>query len=121
MRNCAAFGLAALLSACGPLLLAGAAVGGYVWSQGALSRTYPVSVAAAHHASEEALGSLGIEILASSHDDLGGKIDARRANGEDVDIRIHRRDETTEVRVRVGVVGSREKAQEIHEAIARRL
>lgn len=120
-RHAAAAAAVLWLSGCGPLLVAGAAVGGYVWSQGALSRTYRASVPAVHAATEAALRSLGITILNSEHDSLGGKIDAKRAGGEDVDIRIHRRDRVTEVKVRVGIVGDRAKAQEIHEAIARHL
>lgn len=116
LMSLAAVGLF-FLTACGPVAVAGAAAGGYVWNNNSLQRTYNVSVDRAHSATVSALRDMRMTIRNDEVVATGGKIDATSADNKDVDIRIHPDDGQTRINIRYGVIGDKDLARMVHEKI----
>lgn len=101
---------------------AGLGVGTYAWIQGELKRTYPSTFDAVWTASNDALQALEMPVVSQQRDALKGTILAKRADGSDVRVEIkYLTDKTTEVGVRVGLIGDRPASTRIHETIQTRL
>jgi hypothetical protein len=61
-------------------------------------------------------------VVSQQRDALKGTIMAKRADGSDVRVQVkYLTDRTTEVSVRVGLLGDRDASTRIHEAIQARL
>lgn len=101
---------------------AGLGVGTYAWIQGELKRTYPSTFDSVWTASNDALQSLEMPVVSQQRDALKGTIMAKRADGSDVRVDIkYLTEKTTEVGVRVGLLGDRAASTRIHETIQTRL
>ena len=110
------------LSGCVFLLGAGAGVGSYSFVKGNLTKTYPVKINKAYHASIRALKSLEMKVTEKNKDAFAGKITALRGNGTKVVIRIKTEDTgVTRISVRVGLVGNKSVSEKIQARIAKYL
>lgn len=106
------------------LLATGAGVGAgtYAWIRGELKRTYPTTYDTVWNAARDALQSLEMPVVSQQRDALKGTIMAKRADGSDVIVGVKSLgDKTTEVGIRVGLLGDRDASTRIHEAIRTRL
>jgi hypothetical protein len=101
---------------------AGLGVGTYAWIKGELKRTYPANFDAVWKASGDALQALEMPAVSQQRDALKGTVLAKRADGSDVRVEIkYLTDKTTEVGIRVGLLGDRSASTRIHESIQSRL
>jgi hypothetical protein len=101
---------------------AGLGVGTYAWIQGELKRTYPSNFDAVWIAANDALQALEMPAVSQQRDALKGTVMGKRADGSDVRVEIkYLTDKTTEVGVRVGLIGDRAASTRVHEAIQTRL
>ncbi len=112
-----------LLSGCVALVVGAAAgVGGYAYVKGELVRVYDVPYEKAWTASLDTLKSLDMTIVDESRDKLKGIISAKRADDASIKVTVESLSEqSTRVKVRVGVFGDRSASERIHEEIAARL
>jgi hypothetical protein len=89
-------------------LAAGAAagVGTYAYTQGEMNTTFEAPLDRAWEATQAAMNDLQFPIAERSKDALNAELRANQADGTPVRIRLNRAtDNTTEVRVRVGMFG----------------
>ncbi len=126
MRRISVVLLVALLSTgCALAVLAtgaGLGVGTYAWYKGELKRTYPATYDAVWIAANDSLHSLEMSVVGENRDALKGTIMAKRANGSDVRVDVkYLTESTTEVAIRVGLIGDRPVSTRIHETIQTRL
>lgn len=130
MRKLFQFGLGFLavvlsvgLAGCVPLVIGAAAgVGGYAWVQGELVQPINASAEKLHRAASRAMRDLKLAVYEDKGDRLAGKIVAKFADGTDVNIHIEAKTEyKSEIKIRVGVLGDKEKSEMIFSAIKRRL
>ena len=106
-------------------LVAGAAAGagGYVYVRGEGKQNFPHDVETVFNASVITLEKdMQISIWSKAHDMTVGTIDATRADGNKVKIRLKSTGEgVTEVRVRVGTIGDKDWTQLFFEKLKARL
>ena len=126
MRRISVLFLAALLfTGCAAAILAtgaGLGVGTYAWIKGELKRTYPATYDAVWIAAHDSLQSLEMPVVGEQRDALKGTIMAKRANGADVRVDVkYLTETTTQVAIRVGLIGDRPVSTRIHETIQTRL
>jgi hypothetical protein len=98
---------------------AGAGVGTYSYIEGNLKRDYIGPPQKVWDSTLAALEELGVASNVKERDYFGGLIKAIMHDGTEVNIKLTRlTDNSTEVAVRVGVFGDREKSELIHDKIA---
>ena len=112
------------LSACSKKWIAiGAAAaavgtGAYYYIKGDLKRDYEAPMDKTWDATVKALEALQINVESKQHDALTGVIKGKLADGKSFTVNLKRLGDTlTEVGVRIGTFGDREKAEAIHEKI----
>lgn len=127
MRRALLLLLCASLSLQGCLLLAagtgaGAGAGTLAYIRGELHTTYAAPLDRAWDAALGALQDLAIPVKTSKKDQLGGTIEATRADGTAVRIVLESAGPgTTTVKIRVGTFGDEEASKAIQRRIAERL
>jgi len=111
------------LAGCPAIVAGGAAgAGGYAWYKGEMVRTHDKSVKRCYTASIKALKKLGMPVNNKSKDALGAVIESKLSDGKQVRISIKRiADKSTEIAIRVGPVGDREKSDYIMKTIEKLL
>lgn len=104
-----------LLTGCAALLVGAAAgAGGVAYVQGELKVTESVSLAVAQRAAEKALTDLKLGIQKRQADGLSGVLEARTAGDQKVTVKTKRiADKSTEIGIRVGVLGDEAKSRQI--------
>ena len=103
-------GVSLLASGCVGLVVAGAAgAAGLVYVGGEGKTTFPHDVDTVFNAALPALEQdMMVEVLDNAYDLTSGRIDAVRADGNKVKVRLYLKEtDLTEVRVRVGTVGDK--------------
>ena len=101
---------------------AGAGVGTYSYIEGILEMEYAAPVSQVWEATLEALDQLKVEPTLTRNDAFGGRIEGQLSDGKSVTIKLNRKAvEITEVSVKIGTFGNRERSQLIQETIAARL
>lgn len=116
--------LSTALMTSGCFLLVGAAVGagGYAWVKGELEKTYEVPAERLHSATTRALRDLKLVVSENVGDRISAKIRAQFADGADVAIHIEAKTErASTVKIRVGILGDKEKSEMIIRTIENRL
>ena len=117
--------LGIMVSGCTAAVLAtgaGIGAGTYAWMQGELKRTYPATFDRVWNAANDSLQALEMPVVSQQRDALKGTIMAKRADGSDVRVEIkYLTEKTTEVGVRVGLLGDRSASTRIHETIQNRI
>jgi hypothetical protein len=114
--------LAALLAGCAPLVFfgAGAAAGlaGYKFYEGSLTVTYRAPYIKTWDATLAALKEMKLPIEKADHDQISGKIVARRADGKAVTVSLEYKSSTdTKVSIRVGELGDQRASEVIERKI----
>jgi len=112
--------LAILLSgtSCFWLVVGGAGAGTYRYIKGDLTRNYAVDLDRAFDASRQAMKSLSISLTDQQKDSLGAVLKGERSDGSSVKIVLEpAAGNSTTITVRVGVMGNRRMAGEVHEKI----
>jgi hypothetical protein len=95
-----------------------AALGGYKWVEGRLSRDYPFAYSKSWDIVNRALANLGISVSDSIDEGRKGRIEAVRRDGTKVTLIL--KDQgigITNIIVVVGVFSDRESAEKIHDEI----
>ncbi len=110
-------------SGCVPLVLGAAAgVGGYAWIQGELTNDLNVSAEKLHRAASRACRDLKLAVYKDVGDRLNARINAKFVDGADVKIAIEAKTEqVANIKIRVGLLGDKEKSEIILRAIQKRL
>ncbi len=114
---------ASLMSGCAAVVAGAAAgVGTYAYVTGELKSTLDAPMAATAKATRGGLEDLQFFAVEEKHDAMVGEAKAKMADDTRVTVSLKRvTDSTTEVRIRVGVMGSEKKSLEILDAIKKRL
>lgn len=104
-----------LFSGCAALLVGAAAgAGGAAYVQGELKMTEAVALDAAQRAAEQAMKDLKLAVIKRQQDGLSGVIEGRTAADQKVTIKTKRLTvKSTEVRVRVGLLGDETMSRQI--------
>lgn len=98
---------------------AGVGIGTYRFIEGRLSRDYPLAYASAWAATTKALENLQISTSNSMDEGISGQIEAVRRDGKKVVINLDDKGQgVTSISIRVGMVGDRDSAEQIHNEIA---
>lgn len=115
----------ALVSGCTLFLVgagAGGGVGTYAYVKGELSREYQANLDRTWAATLQALKALELKVAETSKDELGGTIEARRADGEKIRVTLEPKGTaSTLVKIRIGTFGDREASERIGNQIAKQL
>lgn len=99
---------------------AGVGIGAYKFIEGRLEREYPLSYSRAWNATNAALENLQISVSNSTRGETKGDIDAVRKDGKRVLVSLEDRGQgVTTISVRVGLIGDRGLAEQVHDEIAR--
>ena len=107
---------------CALLVGAGAGVGTYAYIEGKLKRTYESPLSKVWEASLAAVKDLKLTTKSKQRDALDGVIKGEMADGKSFEITLKKISEkSTEVGIRIGVFGNRQKSEVIHEQIAAEL
>ncbi|MCB9772350.1 MAG: DUF3568 family protein [Candidatus Omnitrophica bacterium] len=108
---------------CIPLVVGAAAgVGGYAWVQGELANDVSVSNEKLHRAVIRAVRDLKLAVYEDKSDRLSSKVFAKFADGTDVHINtVAKTERVATVKIRVGLLGDKEKSEMIFAAIQKRL
>lgn len=116
------------LSACSRkwVVLGGAAaavgVGTYAYIKGDLKRNYEAPIDKAWEATVKAVEELKMPIESKQHDAFSGIIKGKMADGKSFAINLKRLGETsTEIGIRIGTFGDRQKSEAIHDKILSKL
>jgi len=92
--------------------------GAYYYVKGDLKRNYEAPMDKTWDATVKALEALQINVESKQHDALTGVIKGKLADGKSFTVNLKRLGDTlTEVAIRIGIFGDREKAEAIHEKI----
>ena len=104
-----------LLTGCAALLVGAAAgAGGVAYVQGELKVTESVSLVVAQRAAEKALTDLKLGVQKRQADGLSGVLEARTSGDQKVTVKTKRiADKSTEIGIRVGVLGDEAKSRQI--------
>lgn len=110
-------------SGCVPLVIGAAAgVGGYAWVKGELVHDVAVPAEKLHRAISRAMRDLKLAVYEDKGDRLSAKINAKFSDGTDVNINVEAKTErSSTVKIRVGLLGDKEKSEMIFSAIQKRL
>ena len=95
-----------------------AALGGYKWAEGRLSRDYPLNYSVAWDVTNRALANLEISISNSMDEGNKGRIEAVRKDGKKITLIL--KDQglgITNIIVVVGLFSDRESAEKVHDEI----
>lgn len=111
-----------LLIGCAPLVFFGAGtaagVAGYKYYEGALTVIYQAPFMQTWDASLQALNQMNLSVLNSPHDTTSGKITARQADDKPVTVSLkYKSAQETEVIIRVGHLGDKNRSMAIKEEI----
>ncbi len=109
-----------LLTGCAAVLLAGAGagIGTYAYVKGELQREYDAPLDLTWAATTQALKALEIRVVDTKKDQLGGEIDAQRADETTVKVALEpKAGIRTLVKIRVGVFGDRDASERIGKEI----
>lgn len=99
---------------------AGVGIGAYKYVEGRLEREYPLSYSRAWDATNSALANLQISISNSTKGATKGDINSVRKDGKRVLVSLKDRGQSvTTISVRVGMLGDRSLAKDVHDEIAR--
>ncbi len=111
------------VSGCVPLLIGAAAgVGGYAWVKGELVHELNVPVQKVHRAASRAMRDLKLAVYDDKGDRLSAKINAKFVDGTDININVEAKTERSAiVKIRVGLLGDKQKSEMIFSAIKKRL
>jgi len=114
-----------LLAGCAVLLVgagAGAGVGTYAYVNGELKHEVHASLDRTWAATSQAVRALELRVVESHKDQLGGKVEARRADGKPVKIALESEaSDRTVVRIRIGTFGDESGSEQIAREIDKRL
>jgi len=115
--------LAVGLSGCAPLIAAGVGagvgVGSYKYVDGNLKRDYLGPMPAVWQATLVAMDELNVAANVEEKDHFGGLVKGVMHDGTEIRVKLTRQSEnSTEVAVRVGIFGDRDKSEIIHNKIA---
>lgn len=113
-----------LLTGCAVALVgagAGAGVGTYAYVRGELQREYDAPLDLTWAATTQALKAMEIRVVEAEKDQLGGTIDARRADDTTVKVALEPKNGRTLVKIRIGTFGDREASERIANEIQSRL
>jgi hypothetical protein len=107
---------------CAPLVFFGAGtaagVAGYKYYEGALTVIYQAPFMETWDSSLQALNQMNLRVLKSPHDTTSGKITARQADGQPVTVSLkYKSAQETEVIIRVGHLGDKNRSMAIKEEI----
>ena len=95
-----------------------AALGGYRWVEGRLSRDYPIAYSVAWDVANRALINLEISISNSMDEGKKGRIEAVRKDGKKITLILKDRGlGITNIIVVVGLFSDRESAEKVHDEI----
>jgi hypothetical protein len=95
-----------------------AALGGYRWIEGRLSRDYPIAYSTAWDVSNSALANLEISISNSMDEGNKGRIEAVRKDGKKITLILKDKGlGITNIVVVVGLFSDRESAEKVHDEI----
>lgn len=115
----------AVLPGCAVALVgagAGAGIGTYSYVKGELEREYNASLDQTWAATLQTLKALEVRVADTKKDQLGGEIEARRADGTKVKVALEpKASDRTLVRIRVGTFGDRDASDRIGKEIEKRL
>lgn len=120
-------GLAAifLITAAGCIpLVVGAAVGagGYAWVKGELEKDYEVTAEKLHRAAVRGLRDLKLVVKEDKGDRISASIKAEFSDGTDVSIHVAAKTErVANIKIRVGLLGDKERSEMIINAIEKRI
>ncbi len=116
--------LAAALAAagCAAAVGAGLGAGGYKYVSGEFDTTYRQPYNRVYDATVTSIKDMNISVTKVQRDALGAKIDAKRADGTDVNIKLDKAGpDTTNAAIRVGTFGDEQASKVIADNIAKRL
>ena len=92
--------------------------GAYYYVKGDLKRNYEAPMDKTWNATVKALEALQINVESKQHDALTGVINGKLADGKSYTVNVKRLNENlTEVGIRIGTFGDRERAEAIHDKI----
>jgi hypothetical protein len=92
--------------------------GAYFYVKGDLKRNYEAPMEKTWQATVKAVEELKLSVESKQNDAFGGVIKGKMADGKGFTINVKRLGEnTTEVGVRIGTFGDREKSEAIHDKI----
>jgi len=94
-----------------------AALGGYRWVEGRLSRDYPIAYSTAWDVANSALANLEISISNSMDEGNKGRIEAVRKDGKKITLMKDKGLGITNIVVVVGLFSDRESAEKVHDEI----
>jgi len=93
-------------------------VGAYAYIKGDLKRTYDANIEKAWTASLKSVEELKLATESKTHDAFSGVIKGKMADGTSFEINLKRLGEnSTEIGVRLGTFGDRQKSEAIHDKI----
>ena len=93
-------------------------VGAYAYIKGDLKRTYDVNIEKAWAAAVKSVEELKLTTESKTHDAFSGVIKGKMADGTSFEINLKRLAEnSTEIGVRLGTFGDRQKSEAIHDKI----
>ena len=93
-------------------------VGAYAYIKGDLKRTYDVNIEIAWAAAVKSVEELKLTTASKTHDAFSGVIKGKMADGTSFEINLKRLAEnSTEIGVRLGTFGDRQKSEAIHDKI----
>lgn len=107
---------------CTALVIGGAAVaaavGTYIYTEGRLESVEESPLDRVYDATVQAMKDLEFNLKEHTKDALQARVVALRADGTEVKVALeHKSDTTTDVRIRIGVVGDEEVSREVLERI----
>lgn len=101
---------------------AAAGAGTYAYIKGDLKRNYEAPIDKAWEASVKAVEELKMTIESKQHDAFSGIIKGKMADGKSFAINLKRLGENlTEIGIRIGTFGDRQKSEAIHDKILSKL
>ncbi|MFQ5990510.1 MAG: DUF3568 family protein [Candidatus Methylomirabilales bacterium] len=112
----------ALLTGCAVALVGAGAGGTYAYMRGELEREYDASLDQTWAATLQALTALKVQVVDTKKDELGGEIEARRADETKVQVALDSKaSNRTLVKIRIGIFGDRDVSERIGREIEKRL
>lgn len=111
------------MGGCALLTGAGVATAGVIWLNGEAKKIYPVTLDAAFEASVRTMNNMGLSMLEQKRSGEGWYLRSRRpTDAEEVKITIQSSSQnSTEVKVRVGVTGDRAYSERLLTAVGEQL
>jgi hypothetical protein len=129
LSKCAMIVLSAVVlvacSGCAVALIAGGAAagaGGVIWYEGALRTTIGYTMSDVDDAAADSLRKAGDGVVTDTGGSLDRELETRLAGGDKIIIKLHAASSTaTDVSIRIGLMGDRERSQAILDDILVRL